>query len=418
MMTPDYASPEQMRGEPITTASDVYSLGVLLYELLSGHRPYQFQGRAPEEVARTVCQMDPTRPSTAVERQEEGTIPGKSERGMLTAELVSSARSVRPERLRKQLAGDLDNIVLMAMRKEPQRRYQSVEQFAADIHRHIEGQPVMARNSTIGYRTEKFVQRHAAGVIAAGLVFLTLVAGIIVSTWQARIASQQRERAERRFNDVRKLANSILFELHDAILPLPGSTMARELLLRRAQEYLDSLMDEAKGDAALQRERAMAYQRIGDVLGSTWQANFGKTSLAIENQKKSLEIFKGLAAADPTNLELRRDLGTSYRRVCSLEQTNGQFRDALEACRKDLELRESIAKAASGQSDGAVRAGLFVSGHGESFVSLGDFKNSEQYRQKALADLHGVASGASRTITTFISSWRWRPCAWPTCRSS
>src|SRR5205807_2905583 len=99
---------------------------------------------------------------------------------------------------------------------------------------------------------------------------------------------------------------------------------------------------------SLQGERALAYQRIGDVFGSTWQANFGKTSLAIENQKKALKLFQTLAAADPDNLELRRDLGTSYRRVCSLQQTNGQFQDALEACRKDLELRETIDKVRPG----------------------------------------------------------------------
>src|SRR5207244_1613666 len=139
MMTPDYASPEQVRGEPITTASDVYSLGVLLYELLSGHRPYLIRGRSPEEAARTVTGADPARPSAAIEREEEGTLPGQGVKGILTAKMVSDARAARPERLRKQLAGDLDNIVMMAMRKEPHRRYQSVEQLAADIRRHLEG---------------------------------------------------------------------------------------------------------------------------------------------------------------------------------------------------------------------------------------------------------------------------------------
>jgi eukaryotic-like serine/threonine-protein kinase len=384
MMTPDYASPEQVRGEPITTASDVYSLGVLLYELLSGHRPYQTSGRTHEEAARTVTETDPARPSAVVQREETGTLPGQGVKGLLTAEMVSNARAARPERLRKQLAGDLDNIVMMAMRKEPHRRYQSVEQLAADIRRHIEGQPVTARKATLGYRTQKFVQRHTAGVTAAVLIFLSLVAGMIAATWQARIAHQQRERAERRFNDVRNLANSILFELHDAILPLPGSTKARELLLRRAQEYLDSLAQEARGDAALQRERALAYQRIGDVLGSTWQANFGKTSLAIENQKKSLEIFQSLAAADPGNLDLRRDLGTSYRRVCSLLQTNGQFKEALEACSKDLELRESIHKARPGNRAARYELGYSYQAVASPLFLLGNFKKSEEYRAKSL----------------------------------
>lgn len=384
MMTPDYASPEQVRGEPITTASDVYSLGVLLYELLSGHRPYQVKGRSPEEAARTVTETDPARPSAAIQREEEGTLPGGGRKGMLTAEMVSTARDARPERLRKQLSGDLDNIVMMAMRKEPQRRYQSVDQLAADIRRHIEGLPVAARKSTVAYRAQKFVQRHTAGVTAAVLIFLTLVGGIVASSWQARIAQQQRARAERRFNDVRKLANSILFELHDAILPLPGATKARELLLRRAQEYLDSLAREAKDDVSLQRERALAYQRIGDVFGSTWQANLGKTSLAIENQKKALELFKTLVAADPANLELRRDLGTSYRRVCSLQQTNGQFQQALEACGKDLELREAIAKARPGNQTAQYELAYSYQALASPLFLIGDFKRSEEYRAKSL----------------------------------
>jgi non-specific serine/threonine protein kinase/serine/threonine-protein kinase len=385
MMTPDYASPEQVRGEPVTTASDVYSLGVLLYELLSGHRPYRIKSRFPEDAARTVTETEPARPSTAIQREEEGRLPGGNETGTLTPDVVSSARGTRPERLRRQLAGDLDNIVLMAMRKEPQRRYQTVEQLTADIRRHLEGQPVAARKATLGYRAEKFIKRHTAGAVAALLVFLTLVGGIIASTWQARIAREQRERAERRFNDVRKLANSILFELHDAILPLPGSTTARELLLRRAQEYLDSLAREAKGDAALQRERALAYQRIGDVLGSTSMANLGKTSLAIENQKKSLEIFQSLVAADPGNLELLRDLGTAYQRVSSLQETNGQFKEALDACRRDLELRQAIAKERSGDKTAEYELAYSYQSMATPLFLLGEFKASEEYRAKSLA---------------------------------
>ena len=142
MMTPDYASPEQMRGDPDHHRQRRLLARRAALRTAVRTSPYQVKGRSPEEAARTVCQVDPARPSTAIQREEEGTIPGKGERGMLTPELVSNARNARPDRLRKQLAGDLDNIVLMAMRKEPQRRYQSVEQFAADIRRHMEGQPV------------------------------------------------------------------------------------------------------------------------------------------------------------------------------------------------------------------------------------------------------------------------------------
>ena len=392
MMTPDYASPEQVRGDPITTASDVYSLGVLLYELLAGHRPYQVQGRSPEEAARTICQNEPARPSTAIGRQAAGTLPG-GQQGMLTPELVSSLRGARPEKLRRQLSGDLDNIVLMAMRKEPQHRYPSVEQLAADIRRHLEGEPVLARKATLAYRAQKFVRRHTAGVIAAALVLMSLVAGIVVSSWQARIARQQRERAERRFNDVRNLAKSMLFELHDAVATLPGSTKARELLLRRAQEYLDSLAQESKDDPTLQRERAMAYQRVGDLFASTWQANFGKGALAMENQRKALAILQGLVAAEPGNLDLQRDLGTSYQRVCSLDQTNGKFKEALTDCGKDLQLRQAIAQARPGNRAAQYELAYSYQANASPLFLVGDFARSEEYRAKSLAiltELHQV----------------------------
>ena len=217
---------------------------------------------------------------------------------------------------------------------------------------------------------------------------------------------------------MRKLANSILFELHDAILPLPGSTMARELLLRRAQEYLDSLADEAKGDAALQRERALAYQRIGDVLGSTWQANFGKTSLAIENQKKSLGDLQrpggrgshqpGIAARPgdqlPARLQPGADERTISRRAGGLPQGPGIARGHRQA--------------ASGQFDRAVRTGLLLPGHGEPAVSAGRFQRLGTVSRQSAGDLTRSCTRPIPTIAISTSSWRWRRCAWPTCRSS
>ena len=181
VMTPEYSSPEQINGGNITTTSDVYSLGVLLFELLTGEQPYCLKSRTPDAIAHAVTAQEPTPPSTAISRDQK-----------------SQVRNL------KSLRGDLDNIVLMAMRKEPARRYASVAQLSEDIRRHLEGLPVIARKDTVGYRTVKFVRRNKIGVVAAALILCALIAGIVSTAWQARravmqarIAAEQRDRAEK-----------------------------------------------------------------------------------------------------------------------------------------------------------------------------------------------------------------------------
>jgi non-specific serine/threonine protein kinase/serine/threonine-protein kinase len=295
LLTPGYASPEQLRGEPISTASDVYSLGVVLYELLTGHLPYRVAARSPEEMARATIESEPERPSAAIQREEDATGDSGTTR-TLTPAAISAVREGTPERLRRRLSGDLDNIVLTALRKEPHRRYASVDQFSDDIRRHLEGHPVHARTDTFTYRSGKFLKRHTASVLAAALVTLSLIAGIAVSLREAHVARVQRSRAERRFNDVRKLANSLIFELHDSIRDLPGSTAARKLLVQRALEYLDSLSQEAHSDTSLQRELATAYERVGDVQSKFQTANLGESIAATESYRKAHELRKALAA--------------------------------------------------------------------------------------------------------------------------
>ena len=197
LMTPDYASPEQVRDEPITTASDVYSLGVVLYELLTGHRPYRFKNRTLSEFERAICGVEPEKPSAIVVRVEDSTGPDAAPIPARTPESVSIVREGRPEKLRARLAGDLDNILLMALRKDARQRYQSAEQFSADIRRHLEGERVLARKATLGYRAGTFVRRHRVGVGAATLLILTLIGGIIATSWQAGKAIAQ-SRANRR----------------------------------------------------------------------------------------------------------------------------------------------------------------------------------------------------------------------------
>ena len=298
-MTLEYASPEQIRGESITTASDVYSLGVVLYQLLTGHYPYRLNTHAPMEIEHAVCSEDPVRPSAAIERVEEELSAEDSGPRMLTPEAVSETREGRPEKLRKRLRGDLDTIALMAMRKEPQRRYSSAEQLSEDIRRHLEGLPVMARKDTLSYRVSKFVSRHRVGVAAAGLMMAMLIAGVVGILNEANIARSQGVRAERRFNDVRRLANSLLFELEPRIENLPGSTPARELLVKRASEYLDNLAREASDDRALLSELASSYTQLGDIQWNRYYAHLGDPSGALVSERKALAIREALVSAEP-----------------------------------------------------------------------------------------------------------------------
>jgi serine/threonine protein kinase/tetratricopeptide (TPR) repeat protein len=185
-MTPESASPEQVRGGSITTASDVYSLGVLLYKLLTGHSPYRLAGRSPDQIERAICEEDPEKPSAVIDRVE----------GAATPQSVSETGEGAPDKLRRRLRGDLDNILLMALRKEPPRRYASVLQFSEDIRRHLEGLPVIARRDTPGYRAAKFVGRHKTGVAAAALIFLSLTTGIVATLRQTRLARAERDKAQ------------------------------------------------------------------------------------------------------------------------------------------------------------------------------------------------------------------------------
>ncbi|HEX5864295.1 MAG TPA: protein kinase, partial [Casimicrobiaceae bacterium] len=318
-MTPEYASPERIRGEPITTSSDVYSLGVVLYQLLTGRSPYPGDTRSAHEFARAVCETDPGRPSAAVLKTQ--TVRNGDRVEQVAADLISSSREGSPAKLQRRLKGDLDNIVLMALRKEPQRRYASVEQFSEDVRRHLEALPVTATRGSWKYRAGKFVTRNRASVAAAALVAMALAIGVGATLRESRIARQQaeiarseRERAEKRFNDVRTLANSLIFEIHDSIQDLPGATPSRKLLLDRAVEYLDKLSTDSGGDVDLQRELAVGYQRLATVQGDTTQSNLGQISAAEVSIRKSIGFFEAVAKANPHNVTDQLNLAGVYRR--------------------------------------------------------------------------------------------------------
>ncbi len=375
MMTPEYASPEQVKGEQITTASDVYSLGVLLYELLTGHRPYRLKNRTPQEIIRVVCEQEPERPSTIVGRVATVSKADGATNVTITPESVSSTRDGHVDRLQRRLRGDLDNMVLMAMRKETARRYSSVDQFSTDIQRHLDGRPVIARKDTIKYRAGKFVRRNKTGAVALLLILASLVAGI----WTTSV---QRARAEQRFREVRALANSLLFEIHDSIKDLAGSTPAREKLVTKALGYLDSLSREAGSDLSLRRELADAYVKVGDIQGSPFSGNIGDTPGAMESYRKALALREEIVRADPKNISDRAALAAVHGQMAHIYWVTGDTKPALEAYQKVIGMTEELI--AESPADGSLKRNLW------------EYLRRYAYAQAQAGDLQAGIASANR----------------------
>jgi eukaryotic-like serine/threonine-protein kinase len=257
-MTPDYASPEQIRGSGISTATDVYSLGAVLYEVLTGQRPHRLTTYTLSELQSEICESDPKPPSA---------IGGAA------------------------LKGDLDTIVLKAMHREPMRRYRSVEQFSEDILRHLEHRPVMARPDTIRYRISRFASRNRWGVAATMAVVISLGAGTAVSLAEASAARQ-------RFQQVRKLAGRFI-ELEADVARLPGSTKVREKMVATALDYLDNLSRSAGKDAELLHEIGQAYEKVADAQGAPGQPNLGRTDDAMVSFRKAIDFDRRAAGINP-----------------------------------------------------------------------------------------------------------------------
>ena len=281
VMTPEYASPEQVQDKEVTTASDIYSLGVVLYELLTGQRPYRIKTRSPDELARAIREEEPQRPSTAATKQSQPSV-------------IPNPRSLR---------GDLDNIVLMAMRKEPSRRYASVAQFSEDIRRHLEGLPVVARKDTIGYRSAKFIRRHRVGVAATALVALAIVGGLIAALWEARQARGQRDVARRISTFLQDMLGAAAPETKGVDVKVvdvlgDASTRARTELANQPQVMADVLMTLGRTYIALGqyqlaetnlRAALEASLKANGELHSTTAATMVWLGLALSNLNKGIE---------------------------------------------------------------------------------------------------------------------------------
>jgi serine/threonine-protein kinase len=254
VMTPEYASPEQVRGEPLSTASDVYALGVVLYELLAGQRPYRITSQ--QELVAIVCEREPPRPSSrAVES------PSSPE-----AAPAAAGRGTTPERLRRALQGDLDAIVMMALRKEPRQRYGSAELLAQDVERYLEGRPVLAHRGSRWYRLQRFAVRHRGRAIATAVVVFSLLAGSGVALWQAAAARAERDRTAAALSESEEVTRFLtgLFEASDPFEPGSNELTAHDLL-RRGGARVEELADQPLVQARMLDVLGRVHGNLGDV---------------------------------------------------------------------------------------------------------------------------------------------------------
>ena len=329
-LTPNYASPEQLRGLPTTSSSDVYALGVLLYELLTGTRPYETEGKPLDEVIRLVVDAEPPRPSS---RQ--------------------TPNDGLPYRVASAIKGDLDAIVRRAMAKQPESRYGSAEELAEDIGRFLRGVPVVAQEPSLAYLTRKVVSRHKPVVVAVAVSLLLVIVALVAAVWQARIASAAQQRAEARFAEVRQLANALIFDIHDAVAPLPGSTPVRQMIVTRALGYLERLAVEAAGDETLQIELAAAYTQIGRVQGHPGSANLGDRDGAIASFRRAQALVDSFAhRADAPALAVVRFVDATRRLSETLTSVAGRRGEGVEEARKGV----AVADAHYRRAPGDVRA--------------------------------------------------------------
>jgi serine/threonine protein kinase len=384
LMTPEYASPEQIRGQQVTTSTDVYSLGVVLYELLCGRRPYSFDRRSLQEIEDVVCRQEPIRPSEALAALKTAKYAGKDTQA-ITPETIGHNHGEPIENLRQRLANDLDNIVMMALRKEPERRYASAEQLGEDIRRYLEGRPIIARPNTVRYRARKFIHRNRAAVAAAALVIATLIGATILTAWQAKVARRERDKAERRFNQVRKLANAVVFKYHDGVEHLAGSTEVRQMMVKDALEYLDNLSQESGNDLSLLQELAEAYEKVGRVQGAPAQSSLGDYAGALTTQKRALAIRESLVRADPNNETPRRTLARSYLLVSHLAIYTGQTAEALDQLQKARVLLEKLTAENPKNFNARSNLGTAYTLIGSIRQSQNDLPGALEYFRKSLA---------------------------------
>ncbi|MCX6627351.1 MAG: protein kinase, partial [Candidatus Solibacter sp.] len=318
-LTPEFASPEQLSGQPLTTATDLYSVGVLLYGLVAGEHPFEDVIMQPVSLLEAICFEPPEPPSRRAARRPGGPVNAR------------------------RIEGDLDAIVLKALRKEPEQRYPSAALFAADLRRFLEGMPVEARQGSWRYRAAKFARRNRGAAAAIAMAILAVGIGAAGTLWEGVRAERARTRAERRFNEVRRLSNTLLADFYDNVGKLPGATGVQQMLVVRSVRYLDSLAAESQSNPSLALELADGYVKLAGLQGSPYENNIGKPD----------EGLATIAKAVTTSSRLANDIARDHQAFLVLSKARqmrgdvllgiGRIQEALEESRLAADIMDRLA---------------------------------------------------------------------------
>ena len=354
LLTPAYAAPEQILGQPVTTATDVYALGVLLYEILSGQRPYDLSGQTARGIEESVCETTPPLPS-----------------------------AVAPASIARQLRGDLDTIVMTALAKEPDRRYANARALGDDLQRHLDRLPITARPATFSYRARSFARRYRTGVAASAVAVFALAIGLSTAVWQGLEAARARDTAQSQFEIAQEAARALIYEVHDAVAGMPGSTEARELIVSRSLDYLDRLSDGAGDNEALRIDLAEAYFRIGNVLGNPTDGNLGRTTDARVSYRHGLSALRPpekLTRGDTLGANAESIRGRLYEKLGVVQAHMGSLDSALHHI--DLALA-SHQRAVEADPDSPHRLTLLATSH----INRGDYSGHPYFPSGDQPDL-------------------------------
>jgi tetratricopeptide (TPR) repeat protein len=365
-MTPDYASPEQLRGLPVTTAADIYALGVLLYEIVAGRRPYETTGQTLDRILEIVVIEDPPRPSQMLARAAEP--------------LPYGAAALR---------GDIDAIVRKAMHKDPAGRYGSAQELAADLGRHLASEPVVARAPSLGYLLRRTARRHRAGAAATVVALAAVLMALGVSLWQTRRAAVAQARAEARFNDTRQIANALIFKVHDGLIPLPGATPVRRMIVAEALTYLERLSQDPAVDDGLRLELATAYQRIGDVQGHPAGANLGDRAGARASYLQAVRLLAPLASRPAPDAAIVRQLGGVELELASTLRAQGDRAGAIDTANASIARARALvaASAADPEARALLARGYFsLAGFLDTKEALPHWQQSAELYRALLAE--------------------------------